>query len=76
VALQRLADHIGLRLSICHFPPGTSKWNKIETSYVLSYHRELAWKAADQRGCDFQQIMAKAVSLHPKVCTAGSIGLQ
>ena len=30
VALQRLADHTGLRLSICHFPPGTSKWNKIE----------------------------------------------
>ncbi len=30
VALQRLADHTGLRLSVCHFPPGTSKWNKIE----------------------------------------------
>ena len=30
VELQRLADEIGLRLSVCHFPPGTSKWNKIE----------------------------------------------
>ena len=30
VALQALADELGLRLSICHFPPGTSKWNKIE----------------------------------------------
>jgi hypothetical protein len=30
VALQQLADEIGLRLSVCHFPPGTSKWNKIE----------------------------------------------
>ena len=30
VALQRLADQIELRLSVCHFPPGTSKWNKIE----------------------------------------------
>jgi DDE family transposase len=30
VALQELADAIGLRLSVCHFPPGTSKWNKIE----------------------------------------------
>ena len=30
VALQQLADTIGLRLTICHFPPGTSKWNKIE----------------------------------------------
>jgi hypothetical protein len=30
VALQDLADDLGLRLSVCHFPPGTSKWNKIE----------------------------------------------
>jgi hypothetical protein len=30
VALQRLADHTGLRIAVCHFPPGASKWNKIE----------------------------------------------
>jgi hypothetical protein len=30
LALQDLADKIGLQLSVCHFPPGTSKWNKIE----------------------------------------------
>src|SRR5271157_4094503 len=30
VELQRWADEIGLRISVCHFPPGTSKWNKIE----------------------------------------------
>ena len=30
VALQDLADDLGLRLTVCHFPPGTSKWNKIE----------------------------------------------
>lgn len=30
VALQELADAVGLRLEVCHFPPGTSKWNKIE----------------------------------------------
>jgi hypothetical protein len=30
VALQQLADTIGLRIVVCHFPPGTSKWNKIE----------------------------------------------
>jgi hypothetical protein len=30
VELQRLADEIGLEISVCHFPPGTSKWNKIE----------------------------------------------
>jgi transposase len=28
--LQRLADDTGLGISVCHFPPGTSKWNKIE----------------------------------------------
>ena len=28
--LQRLADRTGLILEVCHFPPGTSKWNKIE----------------------------------------------
>jgi hypothetical protein len=30
VCLQRLADTTGLRISVCHYPPGTSKWNKIE----------------------------------------------
>jgi transposase len=30
VALQKLANEIGLKISVCHYPPGTSKWNKIE----------------------------------------------
>jgi hypothetical protein len=30
IALQELANEIDLKLSVCHFPPGTSKWNKIE----------------------------------------------
>jgi len=30
VELQRFADASGLDISVCHFPPGTSKWNKIE----------------------------------------------
>ena len=30
VSLQNLADELGIRLFVCHFPPGTSKWNKIE----------------------------------------------
>jgi hypothetical protein len=30
VALQDLADELRLKLQVCHFPPGTSKWNKIE----------------------------------------------
>ena len=28
--LQKLADETELRIAVCHFPPGTSKWNKIE----------------------------------------------
>ncbi|SRR6266404_516452 len=30
VAVQALADDLGLAITVCHFPPGTSKWNKIE----------------------------------------------
>jgi hypothetical protein len=30
VTLQAMADATGLRIVVCHFPPGTSKWNKIE----------------------------------------------
>lgn len=28
--LQKFSDEAGLRIAVCHFPPGTSKWNKIE----------------------------------------------
>ena len=30
ICLQDLADETGLQIAVCHFPPGTSKWNKIE----------------------------------------------
>jgi hypothetical protein len=30
VELQRLADELDLDITVCHLPPGTSKWNKIE----------------------------------------------
>ena len=42
VALQGLADRLELKLRVCHFPPGTSKWNKIEHrlfSYITSNWR-------------------------------------
>jgi len=29
-SLQKLVDDLGLEIAVCHFPPGTSKWNKIE----------------------------------------------
>ena len=28
--LQKFADEAGLSITVCHFPPGTSKWNKVE----------------------------------------------
>jgi len=30
IGVQRLANETGLQVTVCHFPPGTSKWNKIE----------------------------------------------
>ena len=43
VELQRLADETGLRVSVCHLPPGTSKWNKIE-------HRLFSYISQNWRG--------------------------
>jgi hypothetical protein len=40
--LQRLADETGLRISVCHFPPGTSKWNAIE--HRLFCHITQNWR--------------------------------
>ncbi len=43
VELQTLANEIGKQISICHFPPGTSKWNKIE-------HRLFSFISMNWRG--------------------------
>jgi DDE family transposase len=40
--LQRLADETGLRLNVCHLPPGTSKWNVIE--HRLFCHITQNWR--------------------------------
>ena len=42
VELQRLADATGLRVHVCHFPPGTSKWNRIE--HGLFSHITQNWR--------------------------------
>jgi len=41
--LQQLADETGLEIAVCHFPPGTSKWNKIE-------HRLFSFISQNWRG--------------------------
>jgi hypothetical protein len=42
VELQKLADETGLTLQVCHYPPGTSKWNKIE--HKLFCHITQTWR--------------------------------
>ena len=42
VELQKLADETGLTLGVCHYPPGTSKWNKIE--HRLFCHITQTWR--------------------------------
>jgi len=43
VEIQKLANEMGLKISVCHFPPGTSKWNKIE-------HRLFSYISQNWRG--------------------------
>ena len=43
LCLQKLADELGLCITVCHYPPGTSKWNKIE-------HRMFCHITANWRG--------------------------
>lgn len=43
VELQNLANEMGLKIAVCHFPPGTSKWNKIE-------HRLFSFISQNWRG--------------------------
>ena len=43
VELQKLANQTGLTITVCHFPPGTSKWNKIE-------HRMFSFITKNWRG--------------------------
>lgn len=42
VELQRWADETGLRISVCHFPPGTSQWNTIE--HRMFCHMTAHWR--------------------------------
>jgi anthranilate/para-aminobenzoate synthase component II len=43
IELQKLADETGLTIYVCHYPPGTSKWNKIE--HRLFCHITQNWRA-------------------------------
>ncbi len=43
VELQKLSNESGIKIHVCHFPPGTSKWNKIE-------HRMFSYISKNRRG--------------------------
>lgn len=64
--LQRLADTIGIPISVCHFPPGTSKWNKVE-------HRLFSFISTNWKGeplADYETIVRLIAN------TTTSAGLQ
>ena len=50
VAVQELADATGLRIKVCHLPPGTSKWNKIE--HRMFCHITENWRGRPLRSLD------------------------
>jgi len=66
--LQRFADETGLRLNVCHYPPGTSKWNKIE-------HRMFCHITQNWRGRPLETLET-VVSLIGATTTAAGLRLR
>ncbi|MDT5069983.1 MAG: hypothetical protein QOI48_3895 [Solirubrobacteraceae bacterium] len=63
--LQHLADHTGLTITVCHYPPGTSKWNKIE-------HRLFSFISINWRG---KPLISHEVILNLIAATTTKTGL-
>ena len=64
--IQRLANETGLEISVCHFPPGTSKWNKIE-------HRLFSFITQNWRG---QPLVSHEVIVNLIAATTTKKGLR
>lgn len=64
--LQQLADETGLEIAVCHFPPGTSKWNKIE-------HRLFSFISQNWRG---KPLVSHEVIVNLIAATTTRTGLQ
>jgi hypothetical protein len=64
--LQRLADETGIEITVCHFPPGTSKWNKIE-------HRLFGAISQNWRG---KPLVSDEVIVEPIAATTTRAGLR
>jgi hypothetical protein len=66
LSLQSLADETGLAFSVCHFPPGTSKWNRIE-------HRMFSSITENWRG---QPLVSREVAVNLIANTRTRAGLK
>jgi hypothetical protein len=55
--LQQLADELEMTIHMCHFPPGTSKWNKIE--HRMFYHITPNWRG---RPLTSRQVVVNLIS--------------
>jgi hypothetical protein len=64
--VQQLADRMGMAITVCHFPPGTSKWNKIE-------HRLFSYISTNWRG---QPLISLAVIVSLIASTQTATGLR
>ena len=64
--LQQLADETGLEIAVCHLPPGTSKWNKIE-------HRLFSFISQNWRG---KPLVSYAVIVSLIAATTTKTGLK
>ena len=64
--LQKLADELGLNITVCHLPPGTSKWNKIE-------HRLFSFITRNWRG---KPLVSHQVIVQLIAATATKTGLK
>jgi len=64
--LQKFADETGLEIAVCHFPPGTSKWNKIE-------HRLFSFITQNWRG---KPLVSHEVIVNLIAATTIKTGLQ
>lgn len=64
-ALQQFADETGLEILVCHFPPGTSRWNKIE-------HRLFSFISQNWRG---KPLISHEVIINLIAATTSKTGL-
>lgn len=64
--LQRLASELNIEIHVCHFPPGTSKWNKIE-------HRLFSYISQNWRG---QPLISHEVIINLIASTTTKTGLK